>query len=399
MAAVDQLTGLMSLINGLKGSSSTTKTSGGTSTQQTNVSDQGVDQLIKQILSGSGGVKTIGSRARSSGLYNSTSEDLLLGNLYSTAANQAELARSPTVTTTAPQTQTTTGSKASAGDLATGLGGAFLASQALNIGAKALAPAVDAGSNYVSDLLSGLFGNNVASTNAGTGSGTSTSGKKGLGDVDFGGYGGFGGNIASSGTGISTGEGYGINTSTLGNFGGSSAQDGAVGLNFGFDTDTGGSSVGVGGLGAIGGLLGSIVSGLGGGNTSSGSSGGGSSGGSVICTALKDQGLLDCELHAAGAKYLNAMNPITVVGYQVWGNKIAAKIRDGHKGWTRLALPIATSRTALLASAGTFMDHVKYPLGTITKFIGEPICHVIGAMLPHDKLIVLRDAYYAQKGV
>jgi hypothetical protein len=395
MAAVDQLTGLMSLINGLKGSSSTITTSGGKSTQQTNVSDQGVDQLIKQILSGSGGVKTIGSRARSSGLYNSTSEDVLLGNLYSTAANQAELARSPTVTTTAPQTQTTKGSKASVGDLATGLGGAFLASQALNIGAKALSPAVDAGSNYVSDLLSGLFGSNVASS-GGSGD-TSTSGKKGLGDVDFGGYGGFGGNIASSGTGISTGEGYGINTSTLGNFGGSSAQDGAVGLNFGFDTDTGGSSVGVGGLGAIGGLLGSIVSGLGGG--SGGSSGGGSSGGSVICTALKDQGLLDCELHAAGAKYLNAMNPITVIGYQVWGNKIAARIRDGHKGWTKLALPIATSRTALLATSGSFMDHVKHPLGTLTKFIGEPICHVIGVFVPEGLFIQMLESYKLQKGV
>lgn len=395
MAAADQLAGLMQLINGVKGSSSTTKSSGGTTTQQTNVSDQGVQTLINSILSGSGGVKDIGNRARSSGLYNSTSEDVLLGNLYSKAANQAELARTPTVTTTSGQTQTTKAAGTGIGNLAGTLGGAFLASQALNIGSKALAPAVAAGGNYVSDLLGSLFGGSVAGTDSGSSS--SSTSKKSLGDVDFGGYGGFGGDIASSGTGITTGEGYGINTSTLGNFGGSSANQGGVGLNFGFDTDTGGSSVGVGGLGAIGGLLGSIVSGLGGGNSSGG--GGGSSGGSVICTALKDRGLLDKELHTLGSAYLNTMHPITVIGYQVWGNKIAAKINQGHKGWTKFSLPIARSRTALLATSGSFVDHLKYPLGTITKFIGEPICHVIGLCVKESVFIKMAQAFHNQKGV
>ena len=397
MAAADQLAGLMQLINGVKGSSSTTKSSGGTTTQQANVSDQGVNQLIQQILSGSGGVKTIGNRARASGLYNSTSEDTLLGNLYATAANQAELARTPTVTTTSGQTQTTKQEGTGIGNLAGTLGGAFLASQALNLGSKALAPAIESGSNYVSDLLGSLFGGSVASTDGGS-SGSTTS-KKGLGDVDFGGYGGFGGNIGSSGTGITTGEGYGLNTSTLENFGGSSAQDGAVGLNFGFNTDTGGTSVGVGGLGAIGGLLGSVISGLGGGSSGSSGSGGGGGGGSVICTALKDKGLLDKELHALGSAYLNTMHPVTVVGYQVWGNKIATKINQGHKGWTKLALPIAKSRTALLATSGSFMDHLKYPLGTVTKFIGQPICHVIGLFVPEQKFVSLLKMYLNQKGV
>lgn len=396
MAAIDQLTSLANLIGGLKDKTSTTKTSGGTSTQQTNVSDQGVQQILNQILSGSGGVKTIGSRARSSGLYNSTSEDLLLGNLYATAANQAELARSPTVTTTTPQTQVTTQKGTSAGDLAGTLGGAFLASQALNIGAKALQPAIDSGTNYVSDLLGSLLG-----TSGVTGSGTGDGSKVKLGDVDVGVGGGFGGSVGGSGTGIATGEGFGINTSTLGNFGGSSAVPDAKGINFGFDTDTGGTSVGVGGLGAIGGLLGSVLSSVTGssGSSSSGGGGNGTSGGSVICTALKDIGLLDKELHAAGAKYLNAMNPITVIGYQVWGNKIADKIREGDKFWTKLSLPIATSRTSLLATNGSFMDHVKYPLGTITKFIGEPVCYLIGLFVPEVTFIKLSTAYFAQKGV
>lgn len=385
MAATDQLAGLSSLINLVKGQSSTTKTSGGTTTQQTNVSDQGVQQLLDQILSGPGGVKTVGLRARSSGLYNSSTEDDLLGKLYATAANQAELARTPTVTTTAPQTSTTTGTKVGAGELATGLGGAFLASQALNLGAKALSPAVNAGADYVTDLVSNLFG-------VGTGTETSSSptSKKGFGDIDLTAGGGFGGTVGDGSTSIATGEGYGIDTSTLGSFGGSSSVPGAVGFNFGVDADSGAGSIGLAGLG---GLLGGLI------NSSGGGGRGGSSGGSVICTALKDLGLLDKELHAAGAKYLNSMHPYTVIGYQVWGNKVADKIRKGHKGWTKVALPIARSRTALLASSGSFMEHIKNPLGTLTKFVGEPICHIIGLCIPEDLAIPMMCAYFNQKGV
>jgi len=391
MAAIDQLTALTNLIGGMKDKKSTTTTSGGKTTQQTNVSDAGVQQIIDQILSGSGGVKSIGARARSSGIYNSTSEDTLLGNLYAEAANRAELARSPTVTTTAPQTQTTVQQGTSAKDLATGLGGAFLASTALNLGAKALGPTLESGANYVTDLIGDLFG-------GGSGGGSSegifsNSGtkKNQLGDIDFGGYGDFGGPMPSGSTGITTGEGFGLNTSTIssGGGGGSTGQ-GGFGINFGIDSDTGSTSVGLGGLGglgSIGGIIGSIVSGLGGSNNSG--SRGGTSGGSVICTALKNRGLLDKDLHAKGSEYLETMHPFTVAGYQAWATGIAAKIDKGHEGWTKFTLPVARSRTSLLATRGTFADHVKYPLGTITKFIGEPVCHLIGLFITErafDKL-------------
>lgn len=385
MAAIDQLTGLMSLINGVKGQSQTTKTSGGTTTQQTNVSDQGIQEILKTILAGSGGVKDIGSRARSSGLYNSTSEDLLLGNLYATAANKAELARSPTVTTSAPQTSTTTTPGTGIGGLAGTLGTAFLASQALNLGSKALAPTIESGANYVTDLLGGLFGTGTGGLSSTSGTDTGTGKRSGniFDGIDFGGFGGqIGGTSASSGTGFSSGEGYGINTSTLGNFGGSSGVDGAKGLNFGMDLDSGAGSVGVGGFGAIGSILGSVLGGLAGNSGGSGGGGGGgTSGGSVICTALKDRGLLDRELHAAGEAYLSKLPTEVKVGYQSWAIDIADKIAEGHEGWTALCLPFAASRTGLLATAGTFVDHLKFPLGTITKFIGEPICGLIGKMV------------------
>ena len=371
MAALDQLTGLMGVLNGLKGQSQTTTTGGGTQTQQTNISDAGIQQLLNQILSGSGGVKSIGSRARASGLYNSTTEDQLLGNLYATAANQAELARSPTVTTSAPTTQTTTQKGAGIGDLAAGLGGAFLASQALSIGGKALSPAIDAGSNYLTDLLGGLFGTNDSSSGGGK--------KSGLSDIVFTGTGGgFGSSMGSSGTGISTGEGYGLNTNSLGNFGGGSTGQGGAGLNFGMDLDTGSGSVGVGGLGAIGSLLGSAISGLTGGSSSGGGGGGGSTGGSIICTALMARGLLDADHYAAGDAYIQSVPDHIKVGYYVWAEKVAAKISAGHKGWTKVCLPFAAGRTALLATPGSIVDHIKHPLGTLTKLVGEPICGMIG---------------------
>ena len=371
MAALEQLTGLMGVLNGLKGQSQTTTTGGGSQTQQTNVSDAGIQQLLNQILSGSGGVKSIGSRARSSGLYNSTSEDLLLSNLYATAANQAELARSPTVTTSAPTTQTTTQKGAGIGDLAAGLGGAFLASQALNIGGKALSPAIDAGSNYLSDLLGGLFGTNDSSSGGGK--------KSGLSEIVFTGTGGgFGSSMGSSGTGISTGEGYGLNTNGLGNFGGGSTGQGGAGLNFGMDLDTGAGSVGVGGLGMIGSLLGSAISGITGGSSSGGGGGGGTTGGSIICTALMARGLLDADHYAVGDAYIQSVPDHVKVGYYVWAEKVAAKISAGHKGWTKVCLPFAAGRTALLATPGSIVDHIKHPLGTLTKLVGEPICGMIG---------------------
>lgn len=114
------------------------------------------------------------------------------------------------------------------------------------------------------------------------------------------------------------------------------------------------------------------------GGGSSGGSGGGSSGGSVICTALKDRNLLDRKLHAAGEAYLNALPLEVKVGYQSWAIGIADKISEGHVGWTQVCLPFARSRTSLLATSGSVIDHIKHPLGTLTKFIGEPICGLIG---------------------
>lgn len=91
-AQVSDLTGLVDIIGAINGTSKK-------ETQKTNVSQAGIDELVSRILAGEGGVKSIGSAARRSGLYNSTTEDDLLQELYSNAAVKGELARSPTTTT------------------------------------------------------------------------------------------------------------------------------------------------------------------------------------------------------------------------------------------------------------------------------------------------------------
>ena len=90
-AELSQLTDLAGAITTLSGGKTKTKR-----TTQTNISDQGVNELIRGILAGPGGVASIGSATKRAGLYNSTTEEQALGDLYSRAANQAELARSPT---------------------------------------------------------------------------------------------------------------------------------------------------------------------------------------------------------------------------------------------------------------------------------------------------------------
>src|SRR5690554_5836266 len=92
MAEVSEITDLVNAIGAVKGTKAK-------QTQQTKISDSGVNELVRQILAGPGGVKSIGNAARKSGLYNSTTEEDRLNDLYSSAAVKAELARSPTTTT------------------------------------------------------------------------------------------------------------------------------------------------------------------------------------------------------------------------------------------------------------------------------------------------------------
>lgn len=376
MAASDQLEGLMKLIGGISGSTSetSTQTSGGKQTTQTQLSDAAVQEQIKRILSGSGGVRDIGNSARRSGLYNSTSEELLLGNLYATAANQGEIARAPTVTTTAPVTQTSTTETPGAGlgTVAATLGGAAALNAILNS---------DVAKGAGNSLLSAI---GLGSSGAGTGNGTNRNIlDEASGAISFGAGPdtalGITGSIGESNpAGAVSGDSFGDSMNL-----GLPGATGQVGASGNFQTGNNDFDL-VGSIGSAisgffsGGGLGGLVGAITGGTGSSGGANGSTTGGSIICTALMHHGLLDPAHYAKGEAYISKVPVEVKVGYYAWAAPIAKKIRTGDKFWTRVCLPFARSRTALLATNGTFMDHVREPLGTLTKFVGEPICGMIG---------------------
>lgn len=354
MAAIDQLTGLANVIGMFSDKEATTTTKGTkTSTTKTNISDAGVSQLIDQILSGPGGVKSIGNAARSSGLYNSTTEQKALGELYSDAAVKAELARSPTTTSESGSTTSTTAQEGlGLGSLGLALGGGMLLNSLFG-GAS--------GKGGLGGLLSGLFG---GGTGGGGASGSSIGALANLlGPESVKMLPGAGGVASTAGAGAAgslMAPGFGSFLSGL--LGGKDAAGDPLSLL---------SSAGAGFM--AGGPLGALIAPL-------ASLGGGFLGdASVICTALNKRGLISQDLHSAGHRYLVTLDPVTRMGYYLWAERIAKKIDAGSKFW-RYAMVVPTwCYLTLIASDRGVLDHLENPIGSLVRFIGEPMCHFIGS--------------------
>jgi len=365
---------LLGLINGGKDkkATTTTKSSGGTTTQQTNLSDAAVKEQIDRILAGSGGVRDIGNSARRSGLYNSTTEELLLGNLYGNAAAAGEIARAPTVTTQAPSTSVSTkvaeGSGSGIKDIAMLVGAGIVADQAFKMfDGKGVGGGLGnllgfGGNTKTTSLEEDLAGSGAVSFGAGPDTATGLTYSGGVSQ---------GQNASNPFSAILSQGMAGIGNTTGSTTGGTKGFE---------DFDLFGAiSSGLGSLFSGGGGLGSVLGAVTGG-VGAGGSGGGKSGGSIICTALMEKGELDAELYEKGTAYLAQLDPATVLGYHLWATSVAAKIRKGSKLALVLCRPFARSRTGLLATSGTLRDHFRFPLGTLTKFIGEPVCTLLGKL-------------------
>lgn len=333
MAALDQLSGIIGIVDAVSGKKSKSTTSSSSSqTTQTNISDQGVQQLIQGILAGPGGVKSIGGAARQSGLYNSTTEQQMLGDLYARAANQAELARSPTTTTSSgKQTTQMEQGGMDLGTLGTVIGGGMLANQLFKGGASLLG---GAGAGQAGQLTSGI--GNIASNIGGTLSGIfgSSSGQA---------IGGLSQNIGPeavkmlSGAGGATTGGLSAATATpmasglagLGSFAlplGGALLGGLLGgkdaatdpLNLALSAGMG--ALALGPIGLLAAPLASVAGGLFGDS-------------SVICTALHKQGLVSTELYIKGHQHLDKLDVEVVHGYYIWAKPIARRIDAGSKFW------------------------------------------------------------------
>lgn len=420
MAAADsmnQLIGLGNLIGQVTGKSSTQKS---TQTTQGNITQAGVDRLLEQILSGKGGVKDISGAVRGAGLYNSSTELQLQNDLAARAAGEVEARRAGTTTTTETTTEQPgigigsliaplagaavvrpfldrmmglAGGGSSAGNAALGTS-ASMVNPTAGAGFTAAGPAVGDLSNMAALGAAGTASgiNNVISGLTASGSGTALQGAGALGGSLASDLGMAFGDAASAGStalqGASAASGFGdlvSNVPIVGNIlsGLLGGQNGdPFGSPFGFASTLASGAMSMGPLGLIAApvaaTFGMMLSDL---------------GISVVCTALQKYGHLDSAEYAKGQSFLKKLNRRVVRGYYHWGVPLAYKIyaEEGKGKWTRRALPWARSRTKLIASDSK-IRHLRYPLGTLTIILGQPICWCIGGLLDlRDYLVEKRD--------
>lgn len=372
----DKLGQLAGFTTALLGSSSTSKTSssGGTRSTQLQVDQAGIDRMVQNMLRGQGGQASISGAARGAGIYNSTTERQLLDNLNATVAGEIASRTGKTVEETSPMESTTISETPGLG-----LKGLALPA-AMMLGKPVIERALG--------LISGPTEAQVASawdmvnqspdpigSLIGAATGDVLQGSMGMINASADPIGSLIGEL-TGGTGVAD---LSANFGSLGNFGMSQGMMGLPALGpigsalFSGLDDNFGMSLGLAGLApalalspvtAVAAPLLGLMKGI--------------SSASVVCTALRELGLLDAEQYKAGASYLASLHPRVVAGYYTWGLGLAQKVREKRVWAISLSLPVAASRTALLASPGSFWDHLRFPLGTITKFIGEPACYVIG---------------------
>lgn len=107
---VANLSSLLGLFRSTPGktTNSTSTSGGGTETTQTQMSQEGINALLKTLMEGNSGLAQVASGQKAPGLYNSTSRQLLINDLMSrNAANVAEKT-APVVRTSTPVTKTET---------------------------------------------------------------------------------------------------------------------------------------------------------------------------------------------------------------------------------------------------------------------------------------------------
>jgi hypothetical protein len=124
---IDSLTSLLGLFTGKKTS---VTTSGGSSSEQTIVSEEGIKNLIRSLMEGTSGLAAVSSGQKAPGMYNSTTRQLMTNDLLARVGGQAAERSAVKVTNKDPIIQTT--KVAAPIDSKTGL----LAGAALLLGSK-----------------------------------------------------------------------------------------------------------------------------------------------------------------------------------------------------------------------------------------------------------------------
>src|SRR5258708_16955467 len=142
----------------------TSNVSGGTTTQQTVISPQAAQALINTILGGSQGLSSVASGQKTSGLYDSSTNQLLVNDLISRTAGEIAARGAPT-RTNVPNRLTTVGAPLSPVTSLLATGAAYLGNKVLK--STGITDKVDKG---VDAVVNSIFGATSATgVNAGQG--------------------------------------------------------------------------------------------------------------------------------------------------------------------------------------------------------------------------------------
>jgi len=360
------------------GQEQTTRQSGSTRTSGLDISQQGIDKVIQDILESTQGLSAVSSGQRGAGLYNSTTNQQLTNDLLTRTGGEAAKLSAKEVTTQGPSTTTTVTPPS------LDIGTALLGTAATTIGKKLFEGAADGTIQNASGFIDALVSTPSLSTaSSGLGFIDSAVSSGGVGDLIGGAFGG-GSDLI--------GEVFG-GLDFLGDAGG--AFGGLPIASIGLDLLSGDPEDALGGaagylignalLPGIGGPLGSLVSEIlpvGDIFDTVGSLFGGLFGGSVVCTELLRQGKMSKYLYTTDIIYArDHMSAETLNGYRYWGIPLVRLMRRSELV-SNIAAWFAVARAHYVVSLydDGFYNAKLARRGKIINAIGVPLCNMIAAV-------------------
>lgn len=362
LAAINTFVGM------LKGSTSS-------QTQQSNITPEGMNYLLTQILSGSQGLAPIAQGEKTAGLYNSTGRSQMLNDLSVRTAGELAAKQAGTTTTNRQNPSV------SLFPILAAFAGTKLLGPTVKTGMQKLGiPSIDQAGTAISDAIWGA--GSTAGSPATLAAADTAAGLNPL----YGSIAAYEGAIAGGSTAAASGavsedalaSYYGADVATGAEVAGSAAAGAELaGTTAAVDTAitaeaamTAAETAAVASEGAgIGEAIATAAAAW------------------VICTELQATGKLAPELYSEGAKHISSIPDATIRGYHWWAVPYTRLMRKNSffgmlaRKWIT---PWAIGRTKYLAGKWNL-------LGWLTVIVGEPICHLIGLVVPSQNWQVLYE--------
>ncbi len=393
---VGTLTSLLGLFSGSKKQETI---SGGGSTQQTMLSQEAVNALLKDLMENDNkGLARVASGQKAPGLYNSTSRTLLMNDLLARSTAEVEKLRSPTVTTKANETRQIATPATLGGGGLLGAGALVLASKKARekLGIDGVFDDIkgaftsEAGLTGITDSMTGIpsgFATNDGFAGLGTNYAPGISSvdqlaaaASGYSGADFGGAAMFSPEFLDAGTMFESADVVDMwdtvgTAADVGQFSadGVSFFDGAGGTPYGAVARAASGDVeGAAQSAAVYFAADAVVPG-------SGAIASMLFGGKIICTELYRQGKMDQVTYMADQKFGLLQSADVMRGYHLWASPVVALMRKSS------AITYLVSLLAL-----PWARHMSYQmgvskedslLGKVLMTTGLPICKLLGKLI------------------